>query len=546
MATTERVIIPCFDKKGVVSYKSITSPPDDSIAVCYMVPDRIIPVIFVPGVMGSNLASIDKKTGPTKAVWLLDSNAGMARSWITKDAEDRKNLLRPDATTVYRKGTIPEGTLQSADELRRRGWGEVGFTSYAEGLVWLENTLNDSHDAKNGQRMGLIGQILEGAIKTEQVAREEISLTYKYRYPVHAVGYNWLDSNAKFAMRLQAKITEFIKFWTDNKFRCEQVIIVTHSMGGLVARHCSENLGMQSKILGIVHGVMPANGAAAVYRRMKAGTENPDKGTWKSAAGGAASHVLGGNAAEMTAVLSSAPGPLPLLPSVEYGMNWLKFHDGSKELTHLSLPKADPYSEIYTVRGKWWSLCDDFLIDPRDKKKERIEADWNNFSRLINEKVKRFHEKLQGKYHPHTYAFCGIDEANRAYGQVQWTFTPGQNYGRTAPPKELLDVSFHRQDNADGYAMPIRPNMPTHFLGQPSGPHLMPMAVSTPEEAGDGTVPRRSGSVVKGHAKAYFELLRVKHEPAYKNENAHAQRATLYSIVKIAQRIKEVAGMAYP
>lgn len=547
-ATTDRVITPKFDKQGVVSYPSITSPPNDSFAICYMVPDRIIPVIFVPGVMGSNLGkNIDKKKPPAESVWLLNSDAAMAKSWATKGPEYRKDHLRPENTDVFRDGSIPQGTIQADTELKRRGWGEVGFGSYAETLVWLENTLNDYNDVHNGQRVGLIGQALEGAVKMDKVAREEIALTYKYRFPVHAVGYNWLESNAVSAERLKAKINEFITFYQKN-FKCEQVIVVTHSMGGLVARHCSENLGMQGKILGIVHGVMPATGAAAVYRRMKAGTENPDQAKWNAAyfEGAGASAVLGGNAAEMTAVLSSAPGPLQLLPSVEYGMNWLKFHDGKNELTPMSLPKADPYSEIYTVRGKWWSLCDDALIDPRDEKKERIDGDWNKFATLIREKVKDFLEnEIKGKYHPHTYAFIGIDPAKPAYGQVQWRHQPGSNYSNAPLPKDLLNASF-RRGQGEGYELPIRPNRPASFMGQPLQPSLMPMQISTPEEAGDGTVPRRSGQAVKGHAKAYFELLRVGHEPAYKNANTHAQRAALYGIVKIAQRIKDVAGMAYP
>lgn len=379
----------------------------------------------------------------------------------------------------------------------------------------------------------------------EQITKDEIALTHKYRFPVHAVGYNWLDSNAKSAERLKEKITEFINYYTKNGFRCEKVIVVTHSMGGLVARHCSENLGMQDKILGIVHGVMPAIGAAAVYRRMKSGTENPKKGTMSSAQGGAASMVLGGNAAEMTAVLSSAPGPLQLLPSIEYGMRWLKFHDGQKELPQLSLPKADPYREIYTVRGKWWSLCDDFLIDPRDMRKENIETDWNKFTTLINEKVKDFLEiDLKGKYHPHTYAFIGLDQANPAYGKVQWTVGKTQADDIIDVEKKLLDAPFKRGDG-EGTALltlPVRPDPHATIIFPNQTRYL---DVSKAEEAGDGTVPKRSGAIVKDHAKGYFELLRVEHEPAYKNKNAHAQCAALYGIVKIAQRIDEIKRMSY-
>lgn len=132
----DRLIFPTFDKKGNALYKSITSPPDDTYAIALMVPDRIIPVIFVPGVMGSNLGvKQGRNKPPTKAVWLLNSNAGMANDWITKNALQRKIMLRPEVTDVYRDGDISTDTLQSQEELKRRGWGEIGFTSYAEGLT---------------------------------------------------------------------------------------------------------------------------------------------------------------------------------------------------------------------------------------------------------------------------------------------------------------------------------------------------------------------------------------------------------------------------
>lgn len=548
-AIIERIITPTFDKKGVPHYKSYTSKPDNSCAVCMMVPDRIIPVIFVPGVMGSNFGVKGRNnTQPSQPVWLLDSDWSMLKGWGNPKAgpTKRKELLRTEVTDVFRNGALPDFQLQTEEELLRRGWGEVGFTSYSEGLVWLEETLNDYNDPHTGHRVKLIDQMLEGAIKMEKVTRDEIALTYKYRFPVHAVGYNWLDSNANSAKRLQTKITEFMKFYTDHGFRCEQVIVVTHSMGGLVARHCSENLGMQNKILGIVHGVMPAIGAAAVYRRMKAGTENPDKGTMKSALGGIASEVLGGDAAEMTAVLSSAPGPLQLLPSVEYGMNWLKFYDNKKENPNLSLPKEDPYSEIYTVRGKWWSLCDDQLIDPRDEKKERIEIDWDNFAKLIMEKVKKFLEvDIKSKYHPHTYAFCGIDPANRAYGQITWRDNIQQlGFNDDDRVSHVLDAKEEVKKIGDQRALKIPMDF-TRTSKYKLASKSEFYTISDPEESGDGTVPQRSGRAVKDHAKAYFELLRVGHEPAYKNKNGHAQRAALYGIVKIAQRIKEFPGMVY-
>ena len=51
-----------------------------------------------------------------------------------------------------------------------------------------------------------------------------------------------------------------------------KVIIVTHSMGGLVARRAAMMLaeqGQEDKILGVVHGAQPVMGAPALYRRLR-------------------------------------------------------------------------------------------------------------------------------------------------------------------------------------------------------------------------------------------------------------------------------------
>src|ERR1700731_3067562 len=152
MATIERIIPPHIAEDGSVHYSSVMSPPDDSIAVCYMVPDRIIPVIFVPGVMGTNLKS--SKTG--KPVWLVDGVISVIKDWGGRDAVKRKLVLDPANTGVSNKGEIPTGTAQSEAELRRRGWGEVANMSYGTFLSWLENALNDAHECKTGHRAELM------------------------------------------------------------------------------------------------------------------------------------------------------------------------------------------------------------------------------------------------------------------------------------------------------------------------------------------------------------------------------------------------------
>lgn len=210
MATQKRIIPPKIADDGSVHYSSIMSAPDDSTAVCYMVPDRVIPVVFVPGVMGTNL---ETKEGQRDPVWLLNS-LSTVMPWMMRGPDIRKRILDPDKTQVHGRGKIAVGTAQTEDELRRRGWGEVAYMSYGEWLVWLENALNDAHAATDYGRKGLRESLCHIVTPgLEKLASDEVSLSYKYQFPVHAVGYNWLQSNAVSAARLKTRIDE-ITAWT--------------------------------------------------------------------------------------------------------------------------------------------------------------------------------------------------------------------------------------------------------------------------------------------------------------------------------------------
>ncbi|MEM5424200.1 esterase/lipase family protein [Paraburkholderia ferrariae] len=520
MATQERIIQPKIADDGSVHYSSVMSAPDDSTAVCYMVPDRVIPVVFVPGVMGTNLES--NGTQP-KPVWLLDS-LSTVKPWMTKGPDLRQRILYPDGTQVHGRGKIAPGTAQTDDELRRRGWGEVAYMSYGEWLVWLENALNDAHAATDYGRKGLRESLCHIVTPgLEKLERDEVALSYRYQFPVHAVGYNWLQSNAVSAQRLKTRIDE-ITAWYREKFgwRCDKVILVTHSMGGLVARYYSEVAGMRDKVLGIVHGVMPATGAATTYKRMKAGTD------------GMAGLALGPTAAAMTAVVGSAPGPLQLLPSRDYGMGWLQIRDGDR---FVALPQPDkdgnidPYSQIYTVRGTWWGLCDDSLLNPLDPGKKTVDQDWDNFEKIIKKKVKTFHEEISGKYHANTYAFYGDDPKHLAYGDVTWTQQASPLLrGGTPPITDLLRARGSDDLSSGGQTVKTTLNGKSIYST---------FVLRDADEHGDGTVPVRSARAPGHKVRACVAFAAIDHEGGFKLDAT--RRFTLHAITRIAQSVKGTA-----
>jgi pimeloyl-ACP methyl ester carboxylesterase len=529
-------------------------------------PNQVVPIIFVPGIMGSNLCEIANG----EPVWLLDGEevpTKLAMMWATELAGERQKILHPVRTRVYQQGAVPlfpVGTMRTAKDFRSRGWGEVAQTSYHAFLIWLENKMNsegfnplrwDDFSANSVQsatekadpwakpklrpgvsmRMAGIPSVAEPGFPVEPVLSDELLHRARCRFPVYAFGYNWLASNKLAAAALQKRIDEVIAANNGRQSSCNQVILVTHSMGGLVARACCQLAGMQEKIVGVVHGVMPAVGAAVAYRRCKVGMRDEDL---------KAALVIGLTGTGVTAVFAQAPGALQLLPSKDYGMGWLtiKSEEG-KQIT--ALPVSDPYEEIYLNKKNWWGLVREEWLSPRNG----APITWNEFAKNI-QLAKDFHEKLAGAYHPSTYVFYGIGKGGastfNSFSKVQWKMSKGmQPKGKVFSPIETSSLT-HREVRSDGsnllYVGGSTEILTTAFAGS--------AGVSTVERSfwelraerhdayGDGTVPESSGAAPRRQTPSkiaqQFKLAGFDHESAYKDTTA--RQVTYYAITKLARK----------
>jgi hypothetical protein len=270
---------------------------------------------------------------------------------------------------------------------------------------------------------------------------DDIKKAGSFRFPVHACGYNWLDSNAKSAQRLKKKIEDVIKKYAEAKdpdgkpaFECKHVIVVTHSMGGLVGRMAAKLLkyeGNEDKILGVIHGEMPALGAPVLYRRMACGTES----AW-SFGDMAFSQMAGSTAPDTTPVLAYSPGAMQLAPTPDYPGSWLfaELIKNGRTQPLLSLPaNKDPYGEIFLAKGKWYCPAVEEFLDPANQHKLKKNGPWGEFSRTVRE-ARLFHkgavaefEKQDEKehflgryYHPNTYAHYGADPEKATFPAIRW------------------------------------------------------------------------------------------------------------------------------
>jgi len=541
-------IDPILDEVGRLVYPVHTYPSSDEVEVVLRkVPSRVVPVIFLPGVMGSNLRGVGDSQ--IEEIWRLDGVSSLL-GWTMKDARERKNILHPDLVQVDPRGKVESNEAENIYFRTRqeRGWGEVGAMNYGGFLDWLQSALHDfsknpSSEAQLHRKQVIGKQNLElddiSKIK-EALSKEEVRLSYRYLLPVHAIGYNWLDSNAKSAERVSEQVDKIIDEYRASGRMCEKVILVTHSMGGLVARHYSEKLGGKEKILGVVHGVIPALGAASAYQRMKMGMGQ------SGVKGSVANKILGQDAEEMTAVLSQSPGPLQLLPGSEYGTGWLKINDNGKEY---SLPKSDPYKEIYTVRGKWWGLCDERLINPNNSSLDsrQLEQDWRDYKLNLTVIVKPFIEGLKDCYNHNTHLFYGsgvstysdvLWENIRRYRGVDYNEVDTLSGRLEFPESKKINSGRSRRVYSEIESNIDRSELPQTFVLR------NPDIDKNQTNHGDGTVPIHSARVKSGDfLQSIMSIQGLEHEPAYKHEQSKSY--TVWAVIKILDSIKQTS-LCYP
>ncbi|MFZ3621427.1 esterase/lipase family protein [Leclercia barmai] len=495
---------PLWDENGQVHYKITPQAKEKNyVAVCLMPPVKVIPVIFIPGVMGSNLKSGDKE------VWRF--SASSLKKWPTAGPDKRKQLLDPKTTTVDDSGEIlNDGADGNKFPSRRvRGWGSAFYKSYGEALDRLQYLLSDDdilldnyfREAQMQTARQRFTGVRIGDEPAEQVLTEaETAHGHQFLYPLHVFGYNWLQSNADSAIRLGAYIRKVLGDY-HGRLAVNKVILVTHSMGGLVARHYSENMDGQKNILGIVHGVMPDLGSPAAYRRMKTGER------------GVIGMIIGDNAEKLMPVLAQSPGPLQLLPGIAYGPGWLRI-EGSN--TKMSLPVDDPYKDIYLNKTAWWRLCEqDLLLGDTEK-------EWGTYQDRIKVDVKKFIEKLNGKYHPQTWLFYGASADNPSDAFLTW---------KERLPQRVREAQRVREDAGERLELS---SLRTHAL----------ISGGTP---GDGTVPVTAVRTVSPHIRGVLAT-DVDHEGAYAVAPVDRSRSvysdlsdalvfTVRSVMKIVQQV---------
>jgi pimeloyl-ACP methyl ester carboxylesterase len=518
-----------------------------------MPPSKVVPVIVVPGIMGSNLrAARDPKKPANGALkrgeeaWRAPNGTfeGLyaAHMWKNRNPRTRQLILDASTLEVDEDGEVKlplgarnYGTTEA--EVRKRFWGEVHWDSYGNLLYGLQVGLNHSFEVDPLDNVRVVCRHWKeviafdpakwGVRSIDKITEKELEKHADYYYPVYACGYNWLESCEESANRLRKRINDTIEFWTGMKRDCSKVILVTHSMGGLVARACAKQI--PDRVLGVIHGAMPALGAPACYRRVACGTEkwSPTNNELDNKEAECVAEILGERPEATMAVMATSPGALELLPNHLYPQPWLHVYmvsrvnnkDVGRDIVHL--PVGNPY-DFYRDVKSWYRLVDPRLVDPAGKYLGG-EAEVRSAIRSAIDTAERFHrEILNTYYHPNTFAFYGADPTQRSFGSVRWVARDPAS-GAVFTEGNLKNGTPVGYGPTGGRRVRIEGRTDLHFVP------------ARQDVAGDGTVPQQSGAGPRGKVRQAFEIRGFNHQGAF--NNSVVLLLTQHLVAKLVQKL---------
>jgi pimeloyl-ACP methyl ester carboxylesterase len=553
---TRRLKDPVPDENGDLVGHSLATPRSFPIrGAVYIGPNKVIPVIFIPGTMGTNLRVRREVALPPEfplkpgdSAWRPpngDADAWFyAREWEQRSPRQRQLILNPDYVEVDDTGDLDIGPCNlDHSVMRERGWGEIFNGPYGNLLFELQSHLEMTFrfDALNQRQVrehwrevikAMEGDALKrwGVRSVEPLSESDLETYAQYQYPVYACGYNWLQSSGESAKRLEKRINDILKWWQARKHECRKVILVTHSMGGLVARACAKR--MPDQIAGIVHGVMPALGAPLAYRRLACGTEcgNPADGPIEKYKGDKFADVAGRRPEDTTPVLSVAPGALELLPNHLHPRPWLHVRiarnsgpTGPREthFDYLHLPdesQPNPY-DLYRDMHSWYRLINPELANPAELYKKHKGGVVQKIYVAIDI-AEKFHSWLSDYYHPTTFAYYGADKNHLAFGKMRWiAHEPSATTGVPITVANVKAAKYLAHDTDGTRTIEVE------------GKFVLSFSLEQQDSAGDDTVSNESGSGPGSRIKNLFATRGYKHQESYKNHDSLL--LTRYCIVKI-------------
>jgi len=550
---------PVINEDGSLHVRTVLTPTSfKTRGLVYKGSNKVVPVIFIPGTMGTNLRvrrDMPLPPGyplkPGEPAWRPPNSDAAAfvyaSDWKKRSPRERQLILHPDYVEVDESGELDIANCHlERSVMRERGWGEIFNGSYGTLLFELQSHLEMTFqfDMLNKRHIRARWKEVMQAMQSDPLQRwgvrsvaplteSELEKYAEYQYPIYACGYNWLQSCGESAKRLERRIDDILAWWKTRKHECDKVILVTHSMGGLVARACAKRI--PDRIAGVIHGVMPALGAPLAYRRLACGTEceNPGNDGIDNYKTGKFADIAGKRPEDTTPVLSVSPGALELLPNQLHPKPWLHVsigrdsapghrQDMPNDCLHLpNESQPNPY-DLYRDMSSWYRLINPRLADPAELYRKD-----SGVGRKINDAIstaEKFHEWLADYYHPNTFAYYGADKQHPAYGQIRWMAHASPSSAQLPVTPANIRGAKYRGHTPDG-ARKV----------EIEGKTILIFSVEQQDSAGDDTVSHRSGIGPSGKVKQLFATQGYRHQESYKHHDTIL--LTCYCIVKVVQEM---------
>ena len=195
-------------------------------------PLRYLPIVIVPGIMGTRLT--DPKTG--ELVW----------NPVGKPIGDG-----PQPFACNNERLVQVSAELVPDETHGFDYDEDDKEKEIQGIKHYYNLVGDFY----------------GAL-AKSLAQMDCGMSgdYQLKPKVYCAGYDWRLDNAKSALRLAEVVEEALRETRERK-----VILVSHSMGGMVSRYYCRVLGGESKVHALFLLASPTMGAPPAYIQLKHG-----------------------------------------------------------------------------------------------------------------------------------------------------------------------------------------------------------------------------------------------------------------------------------
>ena len=316
---------------------------------------KIVPIMFLPGIMGSRLQNSESG----KTIWDPDKTSYMiGLSW--KNVSDKQDLLgitnAPEAVPI----TEPAKNL------------------FGKSKPYTTEQLDRNYAAIASGFYDTLLKTVETQLRNQET---------KHIYPVYVCAYDWRQDISAIAAKDVKNVYDKIK----EEQETDELIIITHSMGGLVAREfLRQNPQAAQKIKAVIHGVQPVQGAVQFYAYFKCGARHFSP--WWDIPGTILGNILGASKKDFAALCSDIPGALELAPTVNSKeKQWLDWDEKLEQTYDIRAQKQDIFSCYEDTNG---------ILGFTDKSFNPT------VNKLITDNInlsKAFHKKLELYCHDRTY-----------------------------------------------------------------------------------------------------------------------------------------------